>query len=97
MLAVVGDEALQLFPQLRRLRPHALKACNDLLHLARAQVFGDPMDPTASHLRFFPVEQPGYAPGMFQGVPKIEDFAAVHKHRSPIPDPLGSVPHGPSG
>src|ERR1035441_5296553 len=46
MLAVVGDGTLQLFAQLRRLGPHALEARDDLLHLAGAQVFGDPMDAT---------------------------------------------------
>ena len=64
MLAVVGDEALQLFPQLRRLGPHAFEARDDRLHLAGAQIFGNAMDPTAGRLRFLPVEQPGHAPSM---------------------------------
>src|SRR2546426_1096058 len=91
MLAVVVDEALQLFAQLRRLRPHALKSCDDLLHFAGAQVLSNLMDPTVGLLRLFPVKQPGQVPGMFQGVPKVQDFAAAHKHRGPLPDPLGSV------
>jgi DNA invertase Pin-like site-specific DNA recombinase len=91
MLAVVGDEALHLFAQLRRLGPHALQARDDFLHLAGAQVCGDPVDPTAGLLRFLPVQQPGHTPGMLQGVPKIQDFAAPHKHLAPVPDPLGSV------
>src|SRR2546425_247309 len=90
MLAVVVDEALQLFAQLRRLRPHALESCDDLLHFAGAQVLSNLMDPTVGLLRLFPVKQPGQVPGMFQGVPKVQDFAAAHKHRGPLPDPLGS-------
>src|SRR2546426_7773025 len=46
-------------------------------------------DPTVGLLRLFPVKQPGQVPGMFQGVPKVQDFAAAHKHRGPLPDPLG--------
>src|SRR6516165_12155137 len=92
VLTVIGDEALQLFPQLRRLGPQALQTCDDLLHLAGTQVLGDLMDPAAGPLRFLPVEQAGHAPGMLQGVPKVEDFAAAHKqgarfqiHSAPSP------------
>src|ERR1035437_6113656 len=67
MLAVVGDETLQLFAQLRRLGPHALEVRDALLHLAGAQVFGDPMDPTTGQLRFLPriatAPRPRHAPG----------------------------------
>src|ERR1019366_7347376 len=36
VLAVIGDEALQLLAQLRRLGPHALETRDDFLHLAGA-------------------------------------------------------------
>ena len=36
VLAIIGDEALQLLAQLRRLGPHALETRDDFLHLAGA-------------------------------------------------------------
>ena len=63
------------------------------LHLAGAQVRGDLMDPAVGLLGSLPIIQPSKGPGMFHGVPKIQNLAAPHKHLGPVPDPLGSVTH----
>ena len=49
------------------------------------------MNPAVGLLRSLPIIQSSKAPGMLQGVPKIQDFAAPYKHLGPIPDPLGSI------
>src|SRR5712691_11272567 len=69
IVAVIANEALQLFAHLRRLGPHALPSCDDLLYLASLQIFGDRMrnarrrpvndpsgsvDPAVGLLRSFP-------------------------------------------
>jgi len=51
----------------------------------------DLMDPTAGPMRLLPYSKPGHFPSMLQGMPKVEDLAAAHKHRGPVPDPLGSI------
>src|SRR5437879_5959652 len=51
------------------------------------------MDPADSPWRSFSITQPRKFPGMLHSVPKIEDFAAVHKNRGSVPDPLRSVTH----
>ena len=93
IVTVVANQALQLFAQLRCLRPHALQSCDDILDLAGAQVFRHLMDPAVGLLRSFPVSHPGEVPGILQGVPEIQDFAAAYKHLGPVPNPLGAVTH----
>ena len=51
------------------------------------------MDPAVGLCGIFSVTQAGKGPGMFQGMPEIEDFATVHKHRGSVPDPFGAVAH----
>src|ERR1035441_1991942 len=62
IVTVVANQTLQLFAQLRGLRPHALESCNDLFYLAGAQVFGHLMYPAVGLLRSFPVSQLGEFP-----------------------------------
>ena len=89
--AVVANQALQLFAQFRGSRPHTLQLCDDLLDLAGPQIFGHLMNPAVGLLRSFPVIRSGKVPGMLQGMPKIQNFAAVDKHRGAVPNPLGSI------
>jgi hypothetical protein len=68
-----------------------LQSGDDLLHLSGPQGLGDRMHPTVGLSRAFPVAQLRKFPGVFQGVPEIQDFTTAHKHTGALPDPFRSV------
>src|ERR1017187_600092 len=94
ILTVVADERLQTLAQFRGFRPQAFQGGDHLLHLAGPQVFGNLMNPAVGLCGILSETQTGKGPSVFQGMPKIEDFATVHKHRGAVPDPFGGVPSG---
>jgi len=55
------------------------------------QILGNLMHPTVGLSRAFPVAELSKFPGVFQSVPKIEDFTTAHEHGGAIPDPFRSI------
>jgi hypothetical protein len=82
---------LQTLAQFFGFRSQAFQGCDYVLHLAGPQVFGNLMHPAVGLCGIFSVTQAGKGPGVFQGMPKIEDFATMHERRSSVPEPLGAV------
>src|ERR1035437_4758429 len=73
MLAVVGDEALQLFAQLRRLGPHAFEARDDLYRLPDQKLLQYLMHHAPPH-RLSPPEEQRAPPRVSLGGSQKKEF-----------------------
>ena len=93
VIGVVADERLQIFPQLRRRRAQGLESGDDWLHVTGAEVVGKAVHPTVGPLGSFTVAEAGKSPGMLDGMPEVEDFAAAFKQGGAFPDPLRAIAH----
>src|ERR1035438_8757115 len=87
IFAVVTNQPLQALAQLRAGWSQTLQSGNHLLHLAGAEIFGNPVNPTVGLRRTLSVPQLGKRPGVFQGVPEVQNLTAAQEPRSAVPDP----------
>ena len=61
------------------------------MHLSGPQILCDLVHPTVGLGGAFPAAELGKFPGVFQSVPKIEDFTTAHKQAGAIPDPFRPI------
>src|ERR1700722_6534638 len=84
ILAVVADQRLQTLPRLRGLRPQTLQSFDDLMYLTSPKPLGNVMHPAVGLCGTSPIAEAGKFPGMFQGMPEIQDFTTAHEHTGSI-------------